>query len=291
MVLVQSPIKKLTHTLSITTYPNHSSTDKRMVKKAMKLNKIKRRNKILFESSGETFEPIKNNNYFGTQYEKEIIPRTQNNTERTLRKSETYLDESESESDQFEEPLFNWKMDDDQDDENSLEFQYGTLLGNEKVTTCVNKFLSDWDSFIGDIGSEETDNQMSSFSKIEEDRITKFPEWLPNNSGYLTPTSQKDEESCSEKAEAFEQESEKSTSEKVSDHQNEHDEEEFAKNSPVIIDDFDDICPFENDYGEDERIRNILNAEVLPSDYIGKIPSIPEKPIGHLGRLMKKYNF
>jgi len=287
MVLVQSPVnKKLSHTLSIT-YPNHSSTDKKMIKKAMKLNKIKKRNKILFESSGETFEPMKSNNYFGTQYEKEIIPRTQNNTERTFRKTETYLDES----DHFEEPLFNWKMDDDQEDENSLEFQYGTLLGNEKVTTCVKKFLSDWDSFIGDIGSDETDTQMNSISKMEEDKITNCQEWIPNNSGYLTPTSQKDEEICSEKAEAFEQESEESTSEKVSDHQNEHDEEEFTKNSPAIIDDFDDICPFENDYGEDERIRNILNAEVLPSDYIGKIPSIPEKPIGHLGRLMKKYNF
>ncbi|OUM66309.1 hypothetical protein PIROE2DRAFT_67127, partial [Piromyces sp. E2] len=69
----------------------------------------------------------------------------------------------------------------------------------------------------------------------------------------------------------------------------EKEEEMFVKNSPIVKDNFDDICPFDNDYYEDERMRKILNAEVLPNDYIGKIPYIPEKPMGNFGRLMKKY--
>jgi len=285
MVLVQNPLnKKLSHTLSLT-YPNLYGGDKRRIKKALKINKIKRRNSLSFSSTDESFEHLKSNNYFGSQYEKEIVPRTQNNTERTLRKNGAVLEELDQ---------FNWKMEDDNEDENSIEFQYGTLIGNEKVTNCVQKFLSNWDSFIGDLGEGEKDNsQMDTFtnqtiSKIEEEEnSSSYKVWLPNNSGYLTPTSQKDDECYSE---TMEQEQKGSTSEKETNNQTEMDEE-ISKYSPAIIDDFDEICPFENDYNEDERIRSILNAEVLPSDYIGKIPSIPEKPIGYLGRLMKKYNF
>jgi len=287
MVLVQSPLnKRLSHPLSIT-YSNLYSNDKRRIK-ALKINKIKKRNNSSFNSTSEKFESLKNNNYFGSQCEKEIIPRTQNNTERKLRKSGAFIEDLDH---------CTWTMKDNKEDENSLDFQYGTLIGNEEVATCVEKFLSDWDSFIGDLGEDKMDSHMDSVdsftiqnkSKKEEGKTSSFKEWLPNNSGYLTPTSQKDDECCSEKSETFEQEQDSSTSEKEINGQTEM--EEFSKYSPVIIDDFDEICPFENDYNEDERIRSILNAEVLPTDYIGKIPSIPEKPIGYLGRLMKKYNF
>jgi len=288
MVLVQNPLnKKLSHTLSLN-YPNLYGSDKGRIKKTLKINKIKKRNKLSFGSTDENFENLKSNDYFGSQYEKEIIPRTQNNTERNLRKSGALIEELDDQ--------FTWKIEDDHEDENSIDFQYGTLIGNEKVTACVQKFLSDWDSFIGDLGGGEMNGQMDSFShqnktKIEEENSSSYKEWLPNNSGYLTPTSQKDDECCSENSETLEEEqSGGSTSEKEIHDQTEMDKE-FSKYSPAIIDDFDEICPFENDYNEDERIRSILNAEVLPTDYIGKIPSIPEKPIGYLGRLMKKYNF
>jgi hypothetical protein len=291
MVSIQSPISKK-HSLSFG-YANLNSSDRKIIKKAIKINKIKKRNKhVLYDiynksendfigqTTNDNFGKLKRNAYSFSQYEEDVIPKTQNNIERRLRRSESLV--SESSYCKTEEARYTL-MDEEieKEDENSIEFQYGTLIGNEKVKTCVNNFLSNWSTFISDIDGGNSVDEESSVT------VKGTNELVQNNSGYLTPISQKDDEYFSESSVFDKEDITFSENEKMT----EEEEELFIKNSPIVKDNFDDICPFENDYYEDERMRNILNAEVLPNDYIGKIPYIPEKPMGNFGRLMKKYKF
>jgi len=289
MVSIQSPISKK-HTLSFG-YTNISSGEKKIIKKAMKINKIKKKNKHIFydickndfigRSSSKDFGQMKMNTYSLSHYEEDIIPKTQRNTERGLR-SESISETSYCKN----EENYYFLEEDNNEVEDSMDFQYGSLIGNKQVEACVNDFLSNWSDFISDIDGSIKENHYE--SKEKKNFINSSSQGLiSNNSGYLTPTSQNDEENFSESSFIFKEES--TSSENVIDIKEE--EELFNRNSPIVKDNFDDICPFDNDFNEDERMRKILNAEVLPNDYIGKIPYIPEKPMGDFGRLMKKYKF
>ncbi|ORX44388.1 hypothetical protein BCR36DRAFT_129170 [Piromyces finnis] len=292
MVSIQSPVNKK-YPLSFN-YINIKSNDKKAIKKALKINKIKKRNKhMLFEmyksdndfvgKTEENFSQLKRNAYSFSQCEEDVIPKTQNNIERGLRRSESLMSESSYYKISETYPT------DKKEENDSFDFQYGTLFENEKVKVCVSNFLSNWSTFISDIDGGNSIKEQNENANEEKNKFsTSFTqETVLNNSGYLTPTSQKDDECFYESFTALEKNEVLSENEVST----EEEEEIFIRNSPIVIDDIDDICPFDNDLNEDERIRNILNSEVLPNDYIGKIPYIPEKPIGSFGRLMRKYRF
>ncbi|ORX85202.1 hypothetical protein BCR32DRAFT_325575 [Anaeromyces robustus] len=297
MVSVHNPLNK-----KHSSYLVRNFTEKKNMKKMVSLNKFRRKNKHLVYDlynrsendfiEGSPINSLKRNSYSFSQYEDNIIPKTENNSRRSLKKSKSLitdtrlLEEIPCDYNSEGESTIMYKSD---KEENSFEFQYGTLFGNEKMAACASNFLENWDTFISDISGEDDINRSEHYPSIEN-QINKEKQMVPNNSGYLTPTSQKDDSSSYEGNTIFNENIEDAMiCEKNSEQAvNESNSSEF---SPIIIDDFDDICPFENDDYEDERIRKILNADILPSDYIGKIPSIPEKPMGDLGKLMKKYHF
>jgi len=306
MVSIHNPLSKK-HSLYLSNY-----TDKKNVKKIVSLNKLRRRNKHLVYNllnqsendfiGGSPINTLKGNAYSFSQYENNIIPKTENNSRRNLKKSKSLITETKL----LEEMQYNFdynsegentiiykpKKKEEEKDKNSLEFQYGTLFGNEKMAACASNFLANWDTFISDISGEDDNNRPNHFigleNKINKEKYSQKQQ-IPNNSGYLTPTSQKGDTCSYEGNTIFDEESVENTI--IYEKESEQVESELSKFSPIIVDDFDDICPFENDDYEDERIRKILNADILPNDYIGKIPSIPEKPMGDLGKLMKKYHF
>jgi len=297
MVSIHNPLRKR-HVLN--KYSDIEYIDKRSIKKAIKTNSLKKRNNLYgylandfttIKSFNEEMGKFKRNGYSFSQFEEKIIPKSQKNAHREFKKSKTFADESEFFTNNREN-----EPDDEveEEDEDSLEFQYGSFLDNEKGTACMKHFLSDWSNFISDLDCDDeshnmTDSSPNVYRNMKGNNNTK--ESIPNNSGYITPSSQKDDDSYYGKNIYYEASSSNDDGATEEEKDSEVEEEIISQYSPMIIDDFDDICPFENDDKEDERVRGILNSEVLPNDYIGKIPSIPEKPMGNLGRLMKKYKF
>jgi len=302
MVSIHNPLNKK-HSLYLSNY-----TDKKNVKKIMSINKLRKKNKQFYDLYNQVDNdfiekspiiPLKRNAYSFSQYEYKIIPKTENNSRRYLKKSKSLM----ADNNHFEEIPCNYNSEgedavmyeeEEEKEENSFEFQYGTLLGNEKMAACASDFLANWDTFISDIGGNDDNNSSVHFvnieSKIKKESYSQH--LISNNSGYLTPSSQKDDSCSYEGNTIFDDSIDDTIINEGGNEQVEGEKESNISNfSPIIIDDFDDICPFENDDYEDERIRKILNADILPNDYIGKIPSIPEKPMGDLGKLMKKYHF
>lgn len=313
MVAIHSPLSKK-HSVSLN-FSNLNDEDKSL-KKNIKLNKIKKSKHFIYDiynhnepnfigrSSNENYDHLKNCSYSFNKYEEQIIPRIQNNTKILLKRSKNYMNESEyikrcnikyNSCDydmikQLNNDAFSSIEDKEEIESNFHKYQYGTLIGNKSVANCMKNYLANWSTFISEFNENNNtaNNDNEKEDKKDESNIlmnySSFTqEELTNNSGYLTPISQKDNDNSYDQIKLIKQDEENVENSDITEN------EIYSEYSPLILDDFDDVCPFENNYYEDERIREVLNAKVLPSDYIGKIPSLPERPMGDLGKLMEKY--
>jgi hypothetical protein len=315
MVTINNPLNRK-HSIFLNC--SNINNDEKNLKKLLRLNRMKKSKHILYDiynqsdsdfignTTNERNEFFKKNTLSFNQYEEHIIPKTQNNSKMIMKKNKSLMDKQKfikgsHKNDNSEDYKLvkimknNINLEEDERSEtNYCNFQYGTLIENKEVARCVKSYLTNWTTFIKNIGDDnkisykknsnyEDDNDENNFLLRDS---TYSKEKLINNVGYLTPTSQKDD-SCSFEGTTLINQGEVGLSFRED---NKHIEDVTLNDySPIIIDNFDDICPFENNIYEDERMRSILNAKVLPNDYIGKIPSIPEKPIGELGKLMEKY--
>jgi len=317
MVTIHTPLNKK-HSISLN-YSNINNEDK-LYKKNIKMSKMKKSKHFIYDiynqhepdfisgTSNVKYGHLKKCSYSFTKFEEQIIPKTQNNTKILLKKSKTFIDETEY-TKKRNEKYTSCDFDTNNEINNDIidfegekeieskfyEYQYGSLIGNKSVTNCMRNYLDNWSTFINDFNDNgnnniksnksEKENQLNennlmiNYSSLSQERLT-------DNSGYLTPTSQKDD-ACSYEGSTLINQIEEDDN--IFEDSIVTEDEMYSEFSPVILDDFDDVCPFENNYYEDERIRKVLNSKVLPSDYIGKIPSFPEKPMGDLGKLMEKY--